>query len=186
MIIVHSNEQAHGSKNDALFLKGLIAESRDLLASIDVETQCHQDSAGPSGTRAMKSGDVRMALIVFSVTDIGKSDAGKSINKRASQQLVLELGYLTALLGGQRVIVLADPRIEAPENLNGAHMIITDQEGEWKSRLKRAVQAICDSSPKKKRPFWRDRNPGPPTVSAPETGSIGGGEQEEKRGVESD
>jgi predicted nucleotide-binding protein len=157
IIVVHGEDETY------------LAKCCEVIRSLEMEPVCYRDTSNGSIIRALKSGNVKAALVLFPATDTGKSAADKGFKKRAAQQMVLELGALTALLGGPRVVVLRDPRVEPPANMHDAREILAEPEGEWEHALGRAVKALGDRG-RKKRPYWRRRKPRRPANTAEEPG----------------
>lgn len=144
VLIVHGDEETY------------ISECCEVVRSLGLEPEVVGDLSADSVIRAVKSGQIKAALVLFRATDIGKSDADRGFKKRASQQLVLELGALTAFIGGRRIVVVRDPRVDPPTNMHGALEIVAEPESAWKVELEKAVKTI-GVGPENKKPYWRRR-----------------------------
>ena len=83
------------------------------------------------------------AVILFTPDDIGysASDINKK-NRRARQNVILELGYFMGMLGRNRVCVLIKGDVEIPSDIMGIVYIQFDESGAWKLRLINEMKAV--------------------------------------------
>lgn len=88
------------------------------------------------------------AVVLMTPDDLG-GKTNNSLARRARQNVVLELGFFTGLLGRQRVFVLTKDFIEIPSDYLGVVYTSMDNAGGWKlalaRELKRAGMKIDES-----------------------------------------
>lgn len=85
--------------------------------------------------------DVGHAVALLTPDDEGRRRGGKEVLRaRARQNVVFELGYFSAALGRDRVIVLCDETVERPSNYDGIRYIALDAGRQWQSQL---IQAFA-------------------------------------------
>ncbi|AOU99308.1 hypothetical protein BI364_16455 [Acidihalobacter yilgarnensis] len=78
--------------------------------------------------------DVGFAVILLTPDDVGGEDE-KKINKRARQNVIMELGYFMGKLGRNRVCALYKEGVEIPSDYQGVVYVEYDQQGGWKVKL---------------------------------------------------
>ena len=81
------------------------------------------------------STDVGYAIVLLTDDDIGKEINEKSYNKRARQNVILELGYFFGKLGRKKVCALCDDGVELPTDISGLLHIPIDKNGAWKIQV---------------------------------------------------
>ena len=54
---------------------------------------------------------------------------------RARQNVILELGYFISQIGKERIIILQDPNVENPSDINGLLYETIADDGKWKERI---------------------------------------------------
>jgi predicted nucleotide-binding protein len=80
--------------------------------------------------------DVGFAVVLFTPDDVGAAASqSSSLQPRARQNVVLELGYFTGKLGRQRVCALFKPGMEVPSDLHGVLFQELDASGVWRTKL---------------------------------------------------
>lgn len=81
------------------------------------------------------------AVVLLTGDDEGrmKGDDG-TLNSRARQNVVLELGMFMGRLGRPRVAVLYEPGVELPSDISGVLYTELDPAGAWKNALAREIQ----------------------------------------------
>gem|GEM_PF-6778401 len=82
--------------------------------------------------------EVDYAVVLFTADDEGgakDNSAGTSLEARARQNVVFELGFFTAKLGRSRVSVLYEEGVAIPSDFSGILYIPIDQSGFWKFSL---------------------------------------------------
>lgn len=83
-----------------------------------------------------KYADVAYAVIIFTPDDVGASSASsEELQPRARQNVLVELGYMAAKLGRDRVCVLRKGNVEMPSDFLGVLYIDIDPAGAWQLRL---------------------------------------------------
>lgn len=81
------------------------------------------------------------AIVLLTADDTGGPKAGPQ-GTRARQNVVLELGFFLGKLGRERVVILYEPEVELPSDLNGVIYTPLDQAGAWRMALARELNAI--------------------------------------------
>ncbi len=80
--------------------------------------------------------DVGFAVVLLTPDDVGGSkDNSNSINDRARQNVIMELGYFLGKLGRQRVCALYKAGVEIPSDYQGVVYTEIDKSGAWKTKL---------------------------------------------------
>ncbi len=83
---------------------------------------------------------VTFAIILMTDDDVGGLK-DTELAPRARQNVILELGYFLSHLGQHRVCALVTPGLETPSDFDGIVYIKMDNNGKWKTDLKRELQA---------------------------------------------
>lgn len=83
--------------------------------------------------------NARYAVVLLTGDD-AVSGTGPHGQRRARQNVILELGYFLAKLGRSRVCVVHQPGVEVPSDISGLLYIPLDKEGAWKFRLARELK----------------------------------------------
>lgn len=79
--------------------------------------------------------DVGFAVVLLTADDKGRKNKARTMQSRARQNVVFEMGYFMALLGRERVMLLLQPGVEEPSDLKGVVYTTLDKDGAWKYRL---------------------------------------------------
>lgn len=80
--------------------------------------------------------DVGFAVVLLTPDDVGASrDKFHTLNPRARQNVILELGYFMGKLGRGRVCVLYKEGVEIPSDYQGVLYIPMDSDGAWRMAL---------------------------------------------------
>lgn len=82
-----------------------------------------------------KYSNVSFAIILLTYDDFGNSKKLDTKNKRARQNVILELGYFTAKLGRKNVLPLFEDDVELPSDISGVLYTKIDESENWKFRL---------------------------------------------------
>ncbi|WP_454776422.1 TIR domain-containing protein [Janthinobacterium tructae] len=88
-------------------------------------------------------GDVGFAVVLLTPDDVGGKTAD-TLQPRARQNVLLELGYFLSRLGRSRVCTLAKGNLEIPTDFAGIVWEPLDEGGAWKSALARELKATGD------------------------------------------
>lgn len=88
-----------------------------------------------------KYSNVGFAVILLTFDDYGNSKNKHEKNKRARQNVVLELGYFIAKLGRKNVMPLYEIDVELPSDISGVLYTIIDQTENWKIRLVKELKS---------------------------------------------
>jgi predicted nucleotide-binding protein len=74
-------------------------------------------------------------------TDDGGWGKGGTLKPRASQSVLLELGYFVGLLGRNRVCSLKRGEVEIPSDFEGIVYVPLDDSGAWTPALGKELEA---------------------------------------------
>ncbi|WOK08174.1 nucleotide-binding protein [Imperialibacter roseus] len=85
--------------------------------------------------------EVAFAIVLLTDDDFGKSKKADSLNNRARQNVILELGYFIGKLSRNKVCPLYVPGVELPSDLHGLLYIELDAEESWKFKLAKELKA---------------------------------------------
>ncbi|PTR02197.1 putative nucleotide-binding protein with TIR-like domain [Nitrosomonas nitrosa] len=81
------------------------------------------------------------AVVLFTPDDIGASASSpESFQPRARQNVLVELGYMAAKIGRNRVCVLRKGKVEAPSDFLGVLCIDIDAAGAWRLKLTKELK----------------------------------------------
>ena len=82
------------------------------------------------------SGDIAFAVVLLTPDDVGAmASKASSLQARARQNVVMELGYFMGRLGRSRVCALHKGAVELPSDYQGVLYIELDNPGAWQARL---------------------------------------------------
>jgi predicted nucleotide-binding protein len=85
---------------------------------------------------------VDFAVILLTPDDLGADKLKKeSLNPRARQNVILELGFFVGKIGRERVCPLTSGSLDLPSDILGVEYIPMDSHGAWKYRLGKELQA---------------------------------------------
>lgn len=79
--------------------------------------------------------DVGFAVILLTADDKGRKNYARTMQDRARQNVVFEMGYFMARLGRERVLLLLQDGVERPSDLQGVVYTSLDKDGVWKYKL---------------------------------------------------
>jgi predicted nucleotide-binding protein len=85
--------------------------------------------------------DVGFAIILLTDDDIGKSKLEETLNPRARQNVILELGYFIGKLGRKNVCTLYAKGVEIPSDLRGLLYTEIDSSESWKFKIARELKS---------------------------------------------
>ena len=85
-------------------------------------------------------GDVGFAVVLLTPDDEGCAK-GKTLEPRARQNVLLELGYFIGRLGRDRVCTLKRGEVEIPSDFAGMVWVPMDSKSEWKLALAQELKA---------------------------------------------
>jgi hypothetical protein len=136
--------------NRKVFLvHGHAEESRDTIAtflrSLDLEAVILHEQANQGRTiieKLEKHADVGFAVVLLTPDDVGASAAlPERTQRRARQNVILELGYFIGKLGRERVCAVYVEGVELPSDYHGVLYVPFDQNGTWRSKLAKELSA---------------------------------------------
>lgn len=134
--------------------KALLAEVKDYLKALNIRPIVLIDEYGAEQSLFQKflrwSGDTKFAIVLITADDLGAGRyqydepdvKERSLQFRARQNVILELGYFYGLLGWDKVFVLSKnpdkkfPNFERPSDLDGVIFDTVESNGNWKAILK--------------------------------------------------
>lgn len=73
------------------------------------------------------------AVVLLTADDLGRAKDASTDNRRARQNVVLELGFFIGRLGRSRVVALYEEGVELPSDLSG--LLYTSLAGNWHTSL---------------------------------------------------
>ena len=79
--------------------------------------------------------DVGFAVVLLTADDKGRKNKARTMQSRARQNVVFEMGYFMAQIGRERVFLLLQEGVEEPSDLKGIVYTPLDKDGAWKYRL---------------------------------------------------
>lgn len=88
-----------------------------------------------------KHSDVSFAIVLLTFDDYGNVKSKESKNKRARQNVILELGYFIAKLGRKNVLPLYENEVELPSDMSGILYTKIDESENWKFRLAKELKS---------------------------------------------
>jgi predicted nucleotide-binding protein len=83
---------------------------------------------------------VGSAIVLLTGDDEGGA-VGEPQQRRARQNVVLELGFFLAKLGRERVVILYEQDVELPSDIHGVLYVPLDSQGAWRNAVARELQA---------------------------------------------
>ncbi|MGL4755084.1 MAG: TIR domain-containing protein [Aeromonadaceae bacterium] len=88
-----------------------------------------------------KHTDAAYALVLFTPDDVGASSISpEKLQSRARQNVLVELGYMAAKIGRNRVCVLRKGNVEMPSDFLGVLYIDVDAAGAWRLALAKELK----------------------------------------------
>ncbi len=88
-----------------------------------------------------KYSDVDFAVILLTYDDYGNIKSNKEENKRARQNVILELGYFIAKIGRKNVMPLYEKGVELPSDFSGVLYTLIDDAEHWKFDLAKELKS---------------------------------------------
>lgn len=87
------------------------------------------------------AGGVGFAVVLLTPDDVGASKKNKTrLNKRARQNVILELGYFIGKLGRDKVVAVYVKDVELPSDFDGMLYVPYDRRSDWRSKLTREIK----------------------------------------------
>ncbi len=86
--------------------------------------------------------NVGFAIILLTDDDEGKSRTKIDLNKRARQNVVLELGYFIGKLGRSKVLPLYSEGVELPSDIYGLLYVPLDKAENWKFSIVKELKQV--------------------------------------------
>src|SRR5690625_8044932 len=88
-----------------------------------------------------KHSNVDFAVILLTYYDFGNVKSDSNQNKRARQNVILELGYFIARIGRKKVMPLYEQGDELPSDISGILYTLIDETENWNFRLVKELKA---------------------------------------------
>lgn len=88
-----------------------------------------------------KHSNVNFAVILLTYDDYGNIKSETNHNKRARQNVILELGYFIAKIGRENVMPLYEQGVELPSDISGVLYTLIDDTENWKFRLVKELKS---------------------------------------------
>lgn len=86
-----------------------------------------------------KNSDVGAAICLFTADDEGKACTEEELKKRARQNVVFETGYFMGRLGRDKIIMIVDPDVEAPSDIQG---VVYTNNTYWQMELLKELKGM--------------------------------------------
>lgn len=129
----------HGRDNEAKHEVARLLERLNLKAIVLHE----QPSRGKTIVEKIECySEVAFAVVILSPDDVGALATEQSnLGPRARQNVILDLGYMVARLGRDRVCALVKQGVEIPSDFDGVVYVSMDWNGAWRFELGRELKA---------------------------------------------
>ena len=88
-----------------------------------------------------KHSNVNFAVILLTYDDFGNVKSESKHNKRARQNVILELGYFIAKIGRENAMPLYEQGVELPSDISGVLYTLIDETENWKFRLVKELKS---------------------------------------------
>lgn len=88
-----------------------------------------------------KHSNVNFAVVLLTYDDYGNVKSETYQNKRARQNVILELGYFIAKIGRENVMPLYEEGVELPSDISGVLYTLIDDTENWKFRLVKELKS---------------------------------------------
>ena len=85
--------------------------------------------------------DVGYAIVLLTGDDLGNVKTKDSVNPRARQNVILELGFFIGKLGRNKVCPLYEKGVELPSDMSGILYTEIDTKGHWKISVAKELKA---------------------------------------------
>jgi predicted nucleotide-binding protein len=141
--------QADGQGRKIFLVHGHADEPRQsvstFLRAVGLEVVVLHEQANQGQTIIEKlehHSDVAFAVVLLTPDDVGASVMQpEKRNRRARQNVILELGYFMAKLGRKRVCCLYAEGVELPSDYHGVLYVPYDPKGAWRWKLAKELSA---------------------------------------------
>ena len=114
-----------------------------MLAPLEVVILSEQVNRGATIIEKLeRHSDVQFAVVLMTADDIGgkKEHTVETLQARARQNVVLELGYFMAKIGRHNVCVLYENGVELPSDYYDVVFIEIDDKGAWRYALAKELR----------------------------------------------
>jgi predicted nucleotide-binding protein len=88
-----------------------------------------------------KHSNVNFAVILLTYDDFGNVKSNTEKNKRARQNVILELGYFIGKISRKNVMPLYEKGVELPSDISGVLYTLIDETENWKFRLVKELKS---------------------------------------------
>jgi predicted nucleotide-binding protein len=88
-----------------------------------------------------KHSNVNFAVILLTYDDFGNVKSESNNNKRARQNVILELGFFLGKIGRENVMPLYVQGVELPSDISGVLYTLIDETENWKFRLVKELKS---------------------------------------------
>ena len=150
----HDVDHTSADGNSAISRKVFVVHGHDnemkesvarFLERLDFEAVILHEQASGGDTiieKFERNADVKYAVVLLSPDDVGAAkDKSNTLQLRARQNVVFELGYFVGKLGRSRVCPLVREPLERPSDIHGVVYIPFD-EGNWKIHLVKELKNL--------------------------------------------
>jgi len=140
-------ENREGNSNDIFIVHGHNNEVKVMVArtleklGLNPIILHEQPNAGKTIIEKFEEhSNVGFAIILLTDDDLGKLKKEETLNARARQNVILELGYFIGKLGRNRVCPLYTRGVELPSDLYGLLYLEIDHSGHWMINLAKELR----------------------------------------------
>lgn len=142
------NSTSKGNKKDILIVHGHNEELKEKVARTIEKLKLNpiilheQSNEGQTVIEKFeKHSNVSFAVVLLTYDDFGNVKSEKNHNKRARQNVILELGYFIAKIGRENVMPLYEKEVELPSDISGVLYTLIDETENWKFRLVKELKS---------------------------------------------
>ena len=132
---------AHGHDVEAITTVAEFIENLDLKVTV-LDEQPSNDLTFVENLEK-HADDTAFAIALLTPDDVGalKDEAGRQLNPRARQNVLLELGYLIGKLNPNQVCILYKDGVELPSDIHGVVLYVPmDSANAWKIKLSQGMR----------------------------------------------
>tara|TARA_R110001592_G_scaffold18089_3_gene75577 strand:- start:322 stop:1236 length:915 start_codon:yes stop_codon:yes gene_type:complete len=152
-VIVQTNSakktsMSNGNKKDIFIVHGHNEELKEKVARTIQKLKLNpvilheQSNEGQTVIEKFeKHSNVNFAVILLTYDDFGNVKSENNRNKRARQNVILELGYFLAKIGRKNVMPLYEKEVELPSDISGVLYTLIDETENWKFRLVKELKS---------------------------------------------
>lgn len=139
---IKKNQTSKTNKNDVFIVHGHNEELKEKVSRTIEKLKLNpvilheQSNKGQTIIEKFeKHSNVNFAVVLLTYDDLGNNKSDKNPNKRARQNVILEMGYFIAKIGRENVMPLYEKDVELPSDISGILYTLIDENDNWKFKL---------------------------------------------------